>query len=191
MRRAKILATLGPATDSQETIESLIQVGLNAVRINMSHGEYSEHAATIKNARAAAKKLEKPLAVLVDLSGPKIRTRTLINHTPVFLDNGARFIITSREIEGTAQEVSTTFKELSQMVERDARILLDDGAIELKVEETNDTDVTTKVINGGWLSERKGINLPGTILPIPSLTEKDRRDLDWAIEQNADYIALS
>lgn len=191
MRRAKILATLGPATDSQETIESLIQVGLNAVRINMSHGEYSEHAATIKNARAAAKKLEKPLAVLVDLSGPKIRTRTLINHTPVFLDNGARFIITSREIEGTAQEVSTTFKELPQLVEPDARILLDDGAIELKVEETNDTDVTTKVINGGWLSERKGINLPGTSLPIPSLTEKDRRDLDWAIEQNADYIALS
>ncbi|MGI9036027.1 MAG: pyruvate kinase [Pyrinomonadaceae bacterium] len=191
MRRAKILATLGPATDSQETIESLIQVGLSAVRINMSHGLYEEHAETIKHARAAARKLEKPLAILVDLSGPKIRTRTLINHTPVFLDNGARFIITSRDIEGTAREVSTTFKELPQLVQPDTRILLDDGAIELKVEETNETDVTTKVINGGWLSERKGINLPGTSLPIPSLTEKDRRDLDWAIEQNADYIALS
>ena len=191
MRKAKILATLGPATDSQAMIESLIQAGLNAVRINMSHGVYSEHAATIINARAAAKRLEKPLAVLIDLSGPKIRTRTLVNHTPVFLDNGARFIITSREIEGTAREVSTTFKELPQLVETGARILLDDGAIELQVESISGADVTTKIINGGWLSERKGINLPNTKLPIPSLTEKDRRDLDWAIEQNADYIALS
>lgn len=191
MRRAKILATLGPSTDSQEIIETLIQVGLNAVRINMSHGAYEDHAQTIKNARAAAKKLGTPLSILVDLSGPKIRTRTLVNHTPVFLENGARFIITSRDIEGTAQEVSTTFTELPQLVEPDARILLDDGALELRVESTTETDVTTKVISGGWLNERKGINLPGTSLPIPSLTEKDRKDLDWAIEQNADYIALS
>jgi pyruvate kinase len=191
MRRAKILATLGPATETQETIETLIQVGLNAVRINMSHGAYDEHQKRIENARAAAKKLGKPLAILIDLSGPKIRTKTLVNHTPVFLENGANFVITSREIEGTAQEVSTTFKELPQLVQPDARILLDDGAIELKVESTSETDVVTKVISGGFLNERKGINLPGTSLPIASLTEKDRRDLDWAIEQNADYIALS
>lgn len=191
MRRAKILATLGPASNSSETIESLIQVGLNAVRINMSHGEHIEHAETIKRARAAAEKLNRPLAVLVDLSGPKIRTRTLVNHTPVFLDNGARFTITSREIEGNAQEVATTFKELPKLVQPDARILLDDGALELRVESVSDTDVITKVINGGWLSERKGINLPNTSLPIPSLTEKDRVDLEWAMEQNADYIALS
>ena len=191
MRRAKILATLGPATETRETIETLIQVGLNAVRINMSHGSYEEHAVRIENARAAAKNLEKPLAILVDLSGPKIRTKTLVNHTPVFLENGANFVITSREIEGTAQEVSTTFKELPQLVKPEARILLDDGAIELKVESATETDVTTKVISGGWLNERKGINLPGTSLPIPSLTEKDRKDLDWAIEQNVDYIALS
>lgn len=191
MRRAKILATLGPATDTQEVIESLIQVGLNAVRINMSHGEYEQHAETIKRARAAAAKLEKPLAILVDLSGPKIRTRTLVDHTPVFLENGAQFVITTRDIEGTAQEVSTTFKELPRLVEPDARILLDDGALELRVESATATDVMTRVINGGWLNERKGINLPNTSLPIPSLTEKDRKDLEWAISQNADYIALS
>lgn len=191
MRRAKILATLGPATDTQEIIESLIKVGLSAARINMSHGSQEEHAETIRRARAAAKGLGKPLAILVDLSGPKIRTRNLTNHTPVFLDNGARFTITARDIEGTAQEVSTTFKELPRLVEPDAMILLDDGALELKVESTNATDVVTKVISGGWLSERKGINLPNTSLPIPSLTEKDRTDLRWAIEQNADYIALS
>jgi pyruvate kinase len=191
MRRAKILATLGPASNSPETIEALIQVGLNAVRINMSHGEHTEHAETIKRARAAAKKLNRPLSVLVDLSGPKIRTRTLINHTPVFLDNGARFTITSRDIEGNAQEVGTTFTQLPKLVQPDARILLDDGALELRVESVSETDVVTKVINGGWLSERKGINLPNTSLPIPSLTEKDRVDLQWAMEQNADYIALS
>jgi pyruvate kinase len=191
MRRAKILATLGPASGSQEIIEALLLAGLNAVRINMSHGERDEHAAIIARARAAAKKLDKALAILVDLSGPKIRTKTLVNHTPVFLDNGARFIITSRDIEGNAQEVSTTFKELPQLVKPEARILLDDGALELVVEETSETDVTTRVINGGWLSERKGINLPNTALPIASLTEKDRADLEWAMLQNADYIALS
>lgn len=191
MRRAKILATLGPASNTEEIIESLIQVGLNAVRINMSHGTHEEHAETIKHARNAAKKLDRPLSVLVDLSGPKIRTRNLVNHTPVFLDNGAHFTITSRDIEGTAQEVSTTFTELPKLVQPGARILLDDGALELKVENVTDTDILTHVINGGWLNERKGINLPNTKLPIPSLTDKDRVDLEWALKRDVDYIALS
>jgi len=191
MRRAKILATLGPSSTTAEQIEGLIQAGLNAVRINMSHGTHAEHTERIANARAAAKKLNKPLAILVDLSGPKIRTRTLINHTPVFLENGANFSITTREIEGTAREVATTFLELPKLVKKDTKILLDDGAIELRVVSKTETDVLTTIINGGWLDERKGLNLPGTSLPIPSLTEKDREDLKFAIEQNADYIALS
>jgi pyruvate kinase len=191
MRRAKILATLGPATNTQEKIEQLINAGLNAVRINMSHGTQDEHCETIRMARAAAKNLNMPLAILVDLSGPKIRTGRLKGGTAVFLETGAKFVITSREVEGTAEEVSTNYKELPKLVEIGARVLLDDGAIELVVESDTETDVVTHVLSGGLLAERKGINLPNTSLPIPSLTEKDRVDLDWAMEQNVDYIALS
>jgi len=191
MRRAKILATLGPASDTQEIIESLLNVGLNAVRINMSHGTPEQHTETIKRARAAAAKLGKSLAVLVDLSGPKIRTRGLKGGSAVYLETGAKFIITSRETDGTAEEVATNFAELPKLVQPDARILLDDGAIELVVESVTETDVVTRVVSGGLLAERKGINLPSTSLPIPSLTKKDRIDLDWALRQNVDYIALS
>lgn len=191
MRRAKILATLGPASNTQETIEAMINAGLNAVRINMSHGSYDEHGATIKLAKAAAKKLDRPLAILVDLSGPKIRTGLLQNAKPVILEAEAEFVITSRDIEGNANEVSTNFKEIPKLVQKGDKILLDDGAIELIVKKVTKTDVTTVVVNGGVLSERKGINLPNTKLPIPSLTDKDRKDLEWAMTQDVDYIALS
>jgi pyruvate kinase len=191
MRRAKILATLGPASNTQKTIEAMIEAGLNAVRINMSHGTWDEHAETIVRAKAAAKKYDMPLAILVDLSGPKIRTGKLQNATPVTLETGAEFVLTSRDIEGNAREVSTNFKEIPKLVAKDDKILLDDGAIELKVKKVTKTDVTTTVVNGAVLSERKGINLPNTKLPIPSLTEKDRRDLEWAMKQDVDYIALS
>ncbi|MDQ3087189.1 MAG: pyruvate kinase [Acidobacteriota bacterium] len=191
MRRAKILATLGPSSNTPEIIERLINAGLNAVRINMSHGTWDEHAETIKTARKSAGKLDKPLSVLVDLSGPKIRTGLLQNAMPVTLETDAEFIITSRDISGNMREVSTNFKELPKLVEKGARILLDDGAIELKVKKVTKTDVITLVVNGGILAERKGINLPNTKLPIPSLTKKDREDLEWAMKQDVDYIALS
>ncbi|MEQ1645806.1 MAG: pyruvate kinase, partial [Pyrinomonadaceae bacterium] len=191
MRKAKILATLGPSSSSQNMIESMLDAGLNAVRINMSHGSQDEHAATIAAARAAAEKLMKPLAVLVDLSGPKIRTRTLADGKPVLLVKGEQFVITNREIVGNVHEVSTNFYDLPSAVEPEARILLDDGAIELVVESKTETDITCRVVTGGILSERKGINLPHTSLPIPSLTDKDRSDLEWAMGQNVDYIALS
>ena len=157
----------------------------------MSHGTWEEHAETIKRAKAAAKKLGRPLAVLVDLSGPKIRTGLLQNAKPVMLEAGAEFIITSRDIEGNAQEVSTNFKEIPKLVQKGDKILLDDGAIELTVKKVTKTDVITTVVNGEMLSERKGINLPNTKLPIPSLTAKDRKDLEWAMLQDVDYIALS
>src|SRR5438552_8984406 len=191
MRKAKILATLGPASDSQAVIESMITAGVNAVRINMSHGTEEEHTATLERARAAAANLKKPLAILVDLSGPKIRTRTLKDGLPVELKVGEEFTITTREVEGNGQIVSTNFSGLPEAVEPGTRILLDDGAIELVVEEETETDIKTRVAVGGWLSERKGINLPNTPLPIPSLTEKDEADLIWAMSKNVDYIALS
>jgi pyruvate kinase len=191
MRRAKILATLGPASSSQETIESLIKAGLNAVRINMSHGTQAEHAEAIRCSRAAAAKLGEPLSVLVDLSGPKIRTRTLQDGKAVELKVGKKFTITTRDVVGTASEVGTNFAQLPEAVEPGTRSLIDDGAIELIVESETETDVLCNVVVGGWLKERKGINLPNTPLPIPSMTEKDHDDLRWAMQQNVDYIALS
>jgi pyruvate kinase len=191
VRRAKILATLGPASRESSVIESLLAAGANAVRINMSHGTQEEHAETIKRARAAAERLKRPLSVLVDLAGPKIRTGMLKGGQPVQLEAGAVFTLTTRSVVGDAREVSTNYAGLAHDVKPGARILLDDGAIELAAESTTETDVVTRVVNGGTLSERKGINLPGVSLPIPSLTDKDRRDLNWAVRERADYIALS
>lgn len=191
MRRAKILATLGPSSSTPSVLEDMIAAGLNAVRINMSHGTYDEHLERIKCAREASSLHGRPLAVLVDLSGPKIRTRNLLNGTPVELKVGQEFTITTRDIVGNENEVSTNFDHLPDVVDLGTRILVDDGAIELVVESENETDVICRVVVGGMLAERKGINLPHTSLPIPSMTEKDHADLEWAMEQNVDYIALS
>jgi len=191
LRRAKILITLGPASREPETVEQLIAAGANGVRINMSHGTHEEKTLDIQRARAAAEKLGRPIAVLVDLSGPKIRTGELKDDEPVKLVAGAAFTITTRPIIGDANQVSTNFHDLPRVVQRGTRMLLDDGALSLIVESANDTDVVCRVIDGGLLGERKGINLPGVALPIDSLTEKDIIDLKWAVEQNADYIALS
>ncbi|HKR61071.1 MAG TPA: pyruvate kinase [Pyrinomonadaceae bacterium] len=190
-RKAKILATLGPATREPAVMEGLLRAGANAVRINMSHGSHEEKAEDIKRAREAASKLKLPLAVLVDLSGPKIRTRQLKNGNPVTLVTGSTFILTTRDIQGDEHEVATNYPDLPRVVQSGARLLLDDGAIALKVEGTTATDVVCTVINGGVLGERKGINLPGVSLPIDSLTEKDIDDLHWAVTQDVDYIALS
>jgi pyruvate kinase len=191
VRKAKILATLGPASRDQALIESLIQAGANGVRINMSHGTREEKTEDIRRARAAAEKLNRPLAVLVDLSGPKIRTRQLKDGQPVTLKTGDRFTLTTRDIVGDETQVATNYPDLARVVEPGTRLLLDDGAIALQVESTTRTDVTGTIINGGTLGERKGINLPGVSLPIDSLTEKDIEDLHWAVEQKVDYIALS
>lgn len=191
MTKAKILATLGPATRIPAVIEEMLAAGVNGVRINMSHGTQDENADDIAKARTAAEKMGRPLAVLVDLSGPKIRTGKLKENQPVTLETGAPFTITTRPVAGDASAVATNYADLSRVVRPGARLLLDDGAIALDVEDTTETDVSCRVINGGVLGERKGINLPGISLPIASLTEKDLDDLKWAVNQNADYIALS
>ena len=191
MRRAKVLATLGPASRDQGVIEALIVAGANGVRINMSHGTHEEKAEDIRRARAAALKLKLPLSVLVDLSGPKIRTRQLKDGEPVTLETGALFRLTTQPVIGDATHVATNYPDLARVVQPGARLLLDDGAIALSVEDTTETDVVCRVINGGILGERKGINLPGISLPIASLTEKDIEDLNWAVKQDVDYIALS
>lgn len=169
----------------------MLAAGIDGVRINMSHGTIEEKTADVQMVRAIASQMNRPLAVLVDLSGPKIRTRTLKNNAKVELKAGQVFTITTRDIEGDATQVSTNYPGMPNDVRAGDRILLDDGAIELRVESTTKTDVVTRVINGGLLGERKGINLPGIKLPIPSLTEKDRDDLKWAAQQGVDYFALS
>jgi len=191
MRRAKILATIGPASRDPAVFDAMLAAGLDGIRINMSHGTQEEKTVDIQHARAAAEKLNRPLAVLVDLSGPKIRTRALKNQQAVELKAGQVFVITTEDIEGDASRVATNYPGMPQDVRVGDRILLDDGAIELRVESTTATDVVTRVINGASLGERKGINLPGIKLPIPSLTEKDRDDLKWAAQQDIDYFALS
>jgi pyruvate kinase len=190
MRRAKILATIGPASNNKETITRLLKAGMNAIRINRSHGTLEEHAAAIKIAREAAAELGEPLSVLVDLCGPKIRTGKL-EKSSAQLIKGNRFTITSRDVVGDEVQVSTNYKDLPKAVRPGEAILLDDGALTLQVEEVTETDVIARVIEGGWLFDNKGINLPHTHLPIPSLTEKDRLDLEWAMGQNVDYIGLS
>jgi pyruvate kinase len=191
LRKAKILITLGPASRDPEIVEQLIAAGANGVRINMSHGTHEEKTVDIERARAAAKKVGKPISVLVDLSGPKIRTGELKDDQPVKLVPGAMFTITTRPIVGDEHQVSTNYHDLPRVVTSGTRMLLDDGALSLSVESTSDTDVICRVIDGGLLGERKGINLPGVSLPIDSLTEKDLVDLKWAVKQEADYIALS
>lgn len=157
----------------------------------MSHGSHDEKVADIERARGAATRLGRSLAVLVDLSGPKIRTGELKDDQPVILETSAQFTITTIPIAGDQYRVSTNYADLPRVLNPGARLLLDDGAIELAVESTTDTEVICRVINGGMLGERKGINLPGVTLPIDSLTEKDIVDLNWAVAQKADYIALS
>jgi pyruvate kinase len=191
MRRAKIVATIGPASSSPERIRALVKAGMDAIRLNMSHGTRETHTETIKNGRAAASELNYPLAILLDLSGPKIRTRSLKDHRAVYLEDGQKLTITTREIEGDSSIVSINYMNLPQDVKAGDRILLADGLIELRVEKVEGNDVVCRVINGGELGENKGVNLPGMKLSVPSLTEKDRADLSFGLEQQVDYIALS
>jgi len=191
LRKAKILITLGPTSREPEVVEKLIDAGANGVRVNMSHGTHEEKTEDIARAREAAKKVGRPLAILVDLSGPKIRTRRLKDGEPVQLTAGSVFVLTTEDIAGDEHRVATNYPDLPRVVQPGSRLLLDDGAIALTVESTTDSDVICRVIDGGVLGERKGINLPGVALPIDSLTEKDVEDLNWAVKQNVDYIALS
>ncbi len=191
VRKAKILATLGPASRDPEVIESLLKAGANGIRINMSHGTQEEKTEDVARVRAVARKLNRPLAILADLAGPKIRIRQLKDGKPVTLNAGDTFVLTTRDIIGTEKEVATNYPDLPRVVEPGTTVLIDDGAIALIVESTSRTEVVCKVINGGVLGERKGINLPGVPLPIDSLTAKDIEDLKWAVEQRVDYIALS
>src|SRR6201995_1079265 len=190
-RHSKIVCTIGPATSTAEMVERLILAGMDVARLNFSHGTHAEHAGRIALLREAAMKHGKPIAILADLQGPKIRTGTLAGNTPVELKAGQRFTITTAKVTGDSNRVSTTFRPLPREVHRGNRILLSDGLIELRVTEVLGEKVVTEVVNGGVLGEHKGINLPGVQLRVPALTAKDRDDLAFALKQGVNYLAVS
>ena len=190
-RRAKIVATLGPASNTEPVIRNLVRAGVDVVRLNFSHGTHEGKLAVIQMIRKISREERKPLCILGDLQGPKIRTSKLKDHQPVLLKAGERLTITPREVPGTAALVGTTFKTLAENVEQGSRILLSDGLIELRVHEVDDGDVICEIVNGGMLGENKGINLPGIPVRVPSLTEKDAEDLEFALKNGVDAIAVS
>jgi len=189
-RHAKIVCTLGPASHTEEIHRELLRAGMNVARLNFSHGTHEEHARMIERARKAAHLEGVALCLLQDLQGPKMRTGKLQNRTPVALRAGSRFTLTGRDVPGTAEIVSTTFP-IARDVQAGARILLSDGLIELRVIQVAGEDVETEVINGGLLGEHKGINLPGTPVSLPSITDKDKADLAFGLKHGVDMVAMS
>ena len=190
MRRAKIVCTMGPAVDSPEKVQELIAAGMNMARLNLSHGGHPEHQARLDRVRQAAKEAGVPIAILVDLQGPKIRLARF-KAGPHDLARGDVFTITTDEVEGTKERVGTTYKGLPGDCKPGDRILIDDGKVTVEVVEVKGNDVVTKVIEPGAVSNNKGINLPGVAVSVPALSEKDMDDLRWGLKAGADFIALS
>ncbi len=191
MKRTKIVATLGPASTSMDVLEHMINAGVNVCRINFSHGAYDNVLTQINNVRALNKKLNTHVAILADLQGPKLRIGTVENNS-VELIVGKEIVITTKECIGTAERVYITYPQFPKDVKVGENILIDDGKLLLKVLETNGEDeVKSVVIYGGILSSKKGVNLPNTKVSLPCLTEKDLKDLDFALEHNVEWIGLS
>jgi pyruvate kinase len=181
---------MGPAVESPEKVRELIAAGMNMARLNLSHGGYEEHQSRLNEVRAAAKEAGKPVAILVDLQGPKIRLARF-KAGPHDLARGDIFTITTDDVEGTKERVGTTYKGLPGDCKRGDRILIDDGKVTVEVTEVKGNDVVTKVIEPGAVSNNKGINLPGVAVSVPALSEKDKEDLRWGLNAGADFIALS
>jgi pyruvate kinase len=191
MRRTKIVATIGPASHDPQVMEKLIKAGVDVVRINCSHADHETIAAIVERVREISQEIDRSVGVLLDLSGPKIRTRKMAGGIYPELKAGQKFTLTSRAIEGNSEIVSTTFSELPKEVTTGDTILLDDGLIELKVLTVKEDDVVCEVVTGGVLKDKKGINLPGVRLSIPALTEKDKADLAFGLQHDVDFVALS
>jgi pyruvate kinase len=192
MRRTKIVATLGPASATEAVIEQLIAAGATVFRLNFSHGSHEDHARTFHIIRAVADRRGEAVAVLQDLSGPKIRTTRVSEAEGIVLETGRTLVITSDEtLLGTPERIGTTYEPLARDAKRGDTILLDDGNLELRVLECKAEGVRCEVIHGGILKSNKGMNLPGVSLSIPALTEKDRADLAFGISLGVDFVALS
>ncbi len=188
--RTKVVATLGPNSKTEETIAAMLRSGLSVARLNMSHGDHASHKALVAAARRAAKRTKRPLALLVDLQGPKIRTGDLATET-VTLESGKRLVLTTDRVEGTAERLGVSYAKLPREVEAGMTIMLDDGKLELTVRAIQGNDIDTEVVIGGTIRARRGINVPGADLSIPTISEKDKKDIKFAVAHGADFITLS
>jgi pyruvate kinase len=191
MKKTKIVATLGPASSDKEVLRQMFEAGLNVCRLNFSHGAYEDHQKVIETIRELNEETGLNVAILADLQGPKIRTNEMENNG-VLLENGSEVLIVTEKVLGTAQKFSINYAQLPQDVQPGERILLDDGKLALEIVKTDGKKlITAKVIHGGILSSKKGVNFPNTKISMPSLTPKDLEDLSFALDQNVDWIGLS
>src|SRR5215217_3107001 len=190
MRHTKIVATVGPSSDSDDLIRALIGAGVDIFRLNFSHGTHETHGAAIERIRAAAEAAGRHVAIMQDLSGPKIRTGELKDHKAVDLKPGDVLRVFIGNLPGDRERISTTF-DLARAVARGSRLLLDDGHIQLRVDDVASGEIRTTVVDGGMLGEHKGINVPGAVLPTSALTAKDAEDLAFGVSRGVDYVALS
>jgi len=190
VRHTKIVATIGPSSDSDDTIRALIGAGVDVFRLNFSHGTQETHAASIARIRAASEAVDRHVAIMQDLSGPKIRTGELKDHAPVDLKSGDSLRVVVGDMRGDREQISTTY-ELTQAVAPGSTLLLDDGHIQLRVDGVSGKEIRTTVIDGGTLGEHKGINVPGAVLPTSAVTAKDANDLAFGVSKGVDYVALS
>ena len=190
MRRAKIVCTLGPSTDTQDRVRALVDAGVDVARQNLSHGSHADHERVYHMIRRASDESGHGVGIVADLQGPKIRLGTFASG-PVTLEEGATFTITTRDVAGDQVVCSTTYDGLPGDVSKGDQVLIDDGRVRLEVTEVGETDVETRVVVPGKVSNHKGINLPGVAVSVPALSEKDREDLRWALHLTVDFIALS
>lgn len=190
MRKTKIVCTIGPASESIEKLEQLMEAGMNVARLNFSHGSHEEHGARIKNIREASKKTGKTVGILLDTKGPEIRTHDFVDGQAELV-TGAEVVLSTEQVLGTAEKFSVSYAGLYDDVDPGSRILIDDGLIELEVIEKADGNIRTKVLNSGTVKNKKGVNVPNVSIKLPGITEKDVKDIIFGIEQKVDFIAAS
>ena len=190
MRKTKIICTLGPSTDKDGVLRELVANGMNVARFNFSHGSHEEHKGRLDNLKAIRAELGKPVAALLDTKGPEIRLKEFKNGVEM-LEAGQTFTLTTREVEGTKEICSITYKDLPQDVHEDGTIMLDDGLIKLRITNVTDTDITCEVLNSGKIKNKKGVNVPGVHLSMPYLSQRDRDDIIFGVQQGFDFIAAS
>ena len=190
MRKTKIICTLGPATEDDEVLKKLMKEGMNVARFNFSHGDHAQHEKNLNRVKKFREELELPIAALLDTKGPEIRVKNF-KDGKVELKNGQQFILTTREVEGDNEEVSISYADLVKDVKAGNRILIDDGLISMRVDAVTDTDIICTVENGGPVSNHKGVNVPNVHLSMPYISEKDKDDIIFGIEQGFDFIAAS
>ena len=191
MRKTKIVCTMGPNTNDRELMKKMVEQGMNIARFNFSHGDHEEQKSRMDMLKGIREELGKPVAILLDTKGPEIRTGVLKGDKKVFLEEGDTFTLTTEEIEGDNKRVSVSYEGLVEDVEPGKKILIDDGLIELEVKGINGTEITCKVLNGGELGSKKGVNVPNVPVRLPALTQKDREDIIFGVEQGVDFIAAS